>query len=298
MRHLIFTIAFLAIHGMVLSQSDYNQQLEKAAISIASKIKAIGKQNIAVLDFENSNKQISELGSWLSGVFTTHLENTSDGAFSVKNNTDVVKAIQQIKTESGSGDFDSKFIQRLGEISSSDVVIYAIITLMDDEVTVNVKAVNPSAGSQTPIGGILVSFFATEGMRTKYQNYIENAASAFAGNSDNIAAPSGVGTDKKSKNADCKQANTGDICFHNNTKVDLIVNARPSGLGNLLSCTLQPGQKQCFYDIQVGAIKYNVFDVQKQYYTPPSFDSKSTQSHAAEGSLYIELCKEITFNIR
>ena len=130
------------------------------------------------------------------------------------------------------------------------------------------------------------------------RNYIENAASAFAGNSDNIAAPSGVGTDKKSKNADCKQANTGDICFHNNTKVDLIVNARPSGLGNLLSCTLQPGQKQCFYDIQVGAIKYNVFDVQKQYYTPPSFDSKSTQSHAAEGSLYIELCKEITFNIR
>ena len=296
MRYLIFTISFLTIQGIALSQSDYNQQLEKAAISITSKINAAGKQNIAVLDFENSNNQISELGSWLSGVFTTHLENTSAGAFSVKNNTDVAKAIQQIKTESGSGAFDTRSIQRLGEISGSDVVIYAIITLMDDHVTVNIKAVNPSAGSRTPIGGVLVSFFATEGMRTKYENYIDNTVSSSEGNSNNTGAASGVGTDKKSKNPNCKQANTGDICFHNYTKVDLKVNATPYG-GWTSQCSLQPGQKQCFYDINVGSIKYYVIDEQLRNYNQP-LNSKSIQRHDAEGTLYIELCKEITFIIR
>ena len=135
MRNILLMVFLMTIPGIVLSQSNYNQQLEKSAITLATKIKSSGKRNVAVLDFENSNKQISELGCWLSGIFTTHLENNSTSAFSVKNNTDVAKAIQQIRTESGTGAFDSRSIQRLGEISGSDVIIYAIIALMDDEIT-------------------------------------------------------------------------------------------------------------------------------------------------------------------
>ena len=66
------------------AQSSYNQELEKAAKEISQKIITSGKKSVAVLNFENSNTQISELGKWLAGVFTTHLENNSSDAFAVK----------------------------------------------------------------------------------------------------------------------------------------------------------------------------------------------------------------------
>lgn len=291
MRYINLTLVFLIIHGMVISQTDYNQQLEKAAISIANKIKATGKKNIAVLDFENSNKQISELGSWLSGVFTTHLENNSGGAFSVKNNTDVVKAIQQIKTESGSGAFDSRSIQRLGEISGSDVVIYGIITLMDNDITVNIKAVNPSAGNQTPIGGNLVSFYATDGMRTKYDNFLEDKPSSPTGSQQASGSASGEGTARTSKNPNCKENNTGDICFNNLLKIKVQVRVYTPGRYGV-SLTLDPNQTQCFYDLYSGNYSYNINKgTSSGYYGNISYD-------VGNGQIYIEQCKSKTFTIK
>jgi hypothetical protein len=294
MIKIILSVLLLTVQLSCLSQSDYNQQLEKAAISIADKIKAAGKKSIAVLDFENSNKQASELGSWLSSVFTTHLENNSGGVFSVKNNMDVTKAIQQIKTELGSGAFDSRSIQRLGEISGSDVIIYGIITLMDNDITVNIKAFNPSPGSQTPVGGTIVNFIATEGMRTKYDNYLEDKSSSPGSGS---SSASGEGTARTSKNPNCKETNSGDYCFTNNTKVKLTVNATKDH-HYLPELTLDPGQTQCIYDQTAGPANYIINETPASVgfyntYAPghPIFQSKS-------GQVYFEKCKSNTFIIR
>jgi hypothetical protein len=296
MRQIILIILFLSFQWKCFSQSDYNQQLEKAAISIAEKIKFAGKKSVAVLDFENSNKQISELGGWLSGVFTTHLENNSGGAFSVKNNTDVVKAIQQIKTESGSGAFDSRSIQRLGEISGSDVVIYAIITLMDDQITVNIKAVNPSAGNPTPIGGTLVNFNATEGMRTKYDNYIEDKTATTSGGQNNNSTASSEGTARTCKNPNCKEEKTGDYCFQNNTSKKLTVKM-VQNYRYWPDITLDPNQAQCVYNKPAGAFTYEIFESQyggRVTYTAPGH----AQPFWDTGEKYIEQCKSVTFIIR
>jgi len=295
MRHLILLLSFIIINGSVFSQSDYSQQLEKAATSIATKIKNAGKTNVAVLDFENSNKQISELGSWLSAVFTTHLENNANGAFSVKNNTDVSKAVQQIKTESGSGAFDSRSIQRLGEISGSDVVIYAIITLMDDQISVNIKAFVPTGGTQTSIGGTIVNFLATEGMRTKYDNYIETKSSQ-----EGTGGVSHEGTAKKSKDPNCKEKQTGDYCFQNDTKFNLSVSfvppQPPNGWSGTQSLTLQPGQKQCIYDLYKGSLTYSIISF-KNGQEPGTWNDRNL-NYKSNGSLYVEPCQEKTFIIK
>lgn len=271
------------------AQSSYNQELEKAAKEVSTKISTSGKKSVAVLDFENSNKQISELGSWLASVFTTHLENSSKNEFAVKNRTDIEKAIQQIKSESGSGAYDSKTIQRLGEISGSDVIIYGEITLMDNEITVNIRTKNISLNAT--IGGVLVSFTATDGMRTKYDNYIETKSSTAGNTANTNNNASGEGTARTSRNPDCKTKNTGDYCFQNNTRFDLEV----SGYGIRPSFTLSPGQLKCVYDLPAGRYDYEVREVDSE----TAIERERSQmlgitkrKFQDKGQFFIEACKE------
>jgi hypothetical protein len=301
-------ILIIASFRFANAQSSYNQELEKAAKEIAQKIVISGKKSVAVLDFENSNKQVSELGSWLAGIFTTHLENNNANSFSVKNRTDIEKAIQQIKSENGSGAFDSKTIQRLGEISGSDVIIYGEITLLDNDITINIRTKNISLNAT--IGGVIVSFIATEGMRTKYDNITENKATS----SNNIATsgykPSGEGLSSTSKNPNCKELNIGNYCFQNNTNLNLTVIFRSRILeskngGTSPSYNLQPGQKQCFYDVESGSIEYIIEETRKQgSYTVGSGVSTGYKvsipyrDYAVNGSVYVETCKEKTFIIK
>jgi len=290
MKKIIISVSIiLTLCNVVNAQSSYSLELEKAAKGISQKIITSGKKSVAVLDFENSNKQTSELGSWLASVFTTHLENNSDDAFAVKNRTDIEKAIQQIKSESGSGAFDSKTIQRLGEISGSDVIVYGEITLMDNVITVNIRTKNISLNAT--IGGVLVNFTATEGMITKYDNYIETKTSSSGSTTTTNSGASGEGTARTSKNPNCKEKNIGDYCFQNNTKFNLIVsfyNNKTFGK----DCTLQPGQKQCFYDLEVGDCTYKIYE------DKATWGGTTTTTYNAKGSLYLESCKEKTFIIK
>lgn len=298
MKRLITCGILLLFSYTVSAQSDYNEQLEKAAIAISDKIIQSGKKSTAVLEFENSNKQMSELGRWLSSVFTTHLENNSSGSFAVKNSIDVSKAVQQIKSEMGSGIFESRSIQRLGELSGSDVIIYGIITLMDDDLSINIKAVNPSGGIATPIGGKIVTFKATEGMRAKYDNYFEDETGDEESKPVNTGKASGEGTARTSKNPNCKQTNTGDFCFVNNTRLKLYISMEVKNArywANKL--TIDPGQTQCYYDIPAGPADYNISEIEIGYsysYSAPG----SPPNYNQKGQIYIDACKSKTFNIR
>ena len=292
MKNLILSVTIiLTLYTVSPAQSSYNQELEKAATEIARKITVSGKKSVAVLDFENSNKQVSELGGWLASVFTTHLENNSNNEFVVKNRTDIEKAIQQIKSESGSGAYDSKTIQRLGEISGSDVIVYGEITLMDNEITVNIRTKNISLNST--IGGVLVSFEATDGMRTKYDNYIEDKSSS-SGSAPSQGGASGEGTARISKNPNCRQDNTGDYCFTNTTKLNLTIQLE---VRNQSALTVDPGQTQCFYNLTGGAYEYSIYETRYgkgPYYVPPGVRAP----YYINGQVYIEQCKSKIFNIK
>ncbi len=303
MKNFFFTlIGIFGFYYIADAQNNYNQELEKAAKEISQKITISEKKSVAVLDFENSNKQISELGSWLASVFTTHLENNSNNVFIVKNRTDIEKAIQQIKSESGSGAYDSKTIQRLGEISGSDVIVYGEITLMDNEITLNIRTKNISLNST--IGGTIVSFNATEGMRTKYDNYIESKSSSVGNNTTNSGTSSASyeGTPRTSKNPNCKEENTGDYSFQNSTKYKLNVKI-DTGTGystRFKRCTLQPGEKQCFYDIQSRSVTYEIFTDNEQSggYNVNYGIQKQEKGYNSSGTLYVEACKEKIFIIK
>jgi len=296
----ILTSICLCIFYFANAQSSYNQELEKAAKEISQKIITSGKKSVAVLDFENSNTQISELGKWLAGVFTTHLENNSSDAFAVKNRTDIEKSIQQIKSESGSGAFDSKTIQRLGEISGSDVIVYGEITLMDNEITVNIRTKNISLNAT--IGGVLVTYTATDDMRTKYDNYIETKTSSSGNTTTTNSGASGEGTARTSKNPDSKEKNTGDYCFQNNTKFELTVTYEQSGYQGT-SITLALGQTKCIYDLSAAQV-YNYKILEKDFQSQYFHDGKtgevgwSKPKYDDKGQFYIEVCKEKTFIIK
>lgn len=311
MKKIIISMAFvLTLYCVSNAQTSYNLELEKAAAEIAKKITVSGKTSVAVLDFENSNNQISELGSWLASVFTTHLENNSNNAFAVKNRTDIEKAIQQIKSESGSGAYDSKTIQRLGEISGSDVIVYGAITLMDDEITVNIRTKNISLNST--IGGVLVSFTATDGMRTKYDNYIESKTTPSGSVSPaTIRSGSGEGSERSSKDPNCKEKDTGDYCFTNQKSMMVEINYRREnatqtqsigyyGGTRYLTITVEPGQTSCIYELKSGVYSYTYKDPTKLVHTgySVSYGGDDTTSATISGQFLVERCKSKLFIIK
>jgi hypothetical protein len=110
----------------------------------------------------------------------------------------------------------------------------------------------------------------------------------------NIPAQTNENKNQISKDANCKENNTGDYCFQNNTNLDLKVILKSSAAKGmtyttLFTCTIQPGQRQCFFTVPAGAARYvvsndDLSNVTKRYY--------------AEGSLYIDPCKENTFVIK
>ena len=117
-------------------------------------------------------------------------------------------------------------------------------------------------------------------MRTKYDNYIEDKTLP-------LGSPSREGTDKTSKNPNCKEKNIGDYCFQNNTKFNLEVRVDANYQNKYL--TLQPGQKQCFFDLNSGAIHYCILA-----YTSVAY----RYDYNVQGDLYVETCKEKTFIIK
>lgn len=106
-----------------------------------------------------------------------------------------------------------------------------------------------------------------------------------------------------SKNKNCEEENTGDYCFQNNTELNLQINLTSSPIKVTTSETsyytyttplysnIQPGQKQCFFNVPAGAAKYSIQVI-------GNISSNSKEYYHADGSLYVELCRENTFIIK
>ena len=124
---------------------------------------------------------------------------------------------------------------------------------------------------------------------------------AFAGcNSTKKIIPANESIVQKSKNPNCKELSTGDYCFQNNTKLNLevVLMSSPSKTMSYtapFTCTLQPGQNQCFFDVPGGAAKYSIK-------TPATYSGYGStvpvKEYKAEGSLYVETCQVKIFNIK
>ena len=128
--------------------------------------------------------------------------------------------------------------------------------------------------------------------------YAINSAGTMYGNEISFTTK-GTNAIQKSKDPKCNVNNTGDFYFQNNTKLDLRValfstqGRRPS-----FNCTLQPGQKQCFYSVPAGPATYQIQTPSvitiNGYGSGPTVKPKS---YFANGSLYVDQCKGNTFFI-
>lgn len=253
--------------------------MKSAATEMSDKIVASEKNKVAVLNFKNSDGHTSELGSWLTSVFTTYLEN-SDNNILVTNSADVEKVLSEISGNGGKEGFDTKTLNRVSELTKSDVILYGEINLMDNEVVVSIRS--KVISTNKTIGGVVVSFSATEGMLTKYDKHLDTKP--LEDKSTEIAKPIALEErgPKPSKNPDCKLWKTGDYCFENKTNYNLkIYFWRTGAYVNGAKATIQPGQKQCFYDTSSGSTKYAIFH-----------DQSMNRQNYASGNVFVEECQE------
>lgn len=172
-----------------------------------------------------------------------------------------------------------------------DTVIVGTITPFGDNLRITIKILDTETGMS--VGATSGNIARTEAINKLFDNKV--ASSSSSGSSSNTGgSASGEGTSRTSKDPNCKEKNTGDYCFQNNTKFDLMVIFYPYNASNYLISTLQPGQKQCFIGVQAGTASYRIESPDAYYgYTTPRPGTYKT----AQGSLYVDPCQVKTFII-
>lgn len=159
------------------------------------------------------------------------------------------------------------------------------------------KIYNETLGSSSPNGN---KFYNAEGslyvdacqknsflINVQTPSYATNAHSDFTANP---ASKDSLG---------CVEKQTGDFCFQNDTKFDLRVTLYSSPSKSspystpVLDCTIQPGQRQYFFNVPAGPARYKIYNE-----TTSSFSANGNLSYSADGQLYVDACQINLFIIK
>jgi hypothetical protein len=272
-----FTIAFLLISAFnAYSQNVLDKSLNEISIDIAKKLSQKGKKKIVVLYVTDINKSQTVAGKYMADVISVNIVN-DQGNFEVfdrENLSGIVEAKKMI----AEGYIDANKAKELGKLLAVDAIVIGNYTVLTKTLKLTLKALDVNSGFV--IGATMKDLPITEDagalLGISVGTVDNNVNKGF---NDRPLNSNESYNNPETVNSKCKEQNTGDYCFKNDTKLELEVY-----LNDLRKdCTLQPGQTQCFYDIRVGSIGYIITE---------------SNSYKYKGEINIEQCKSKTFVIK
>lgn len=265
-KHIISTWLFFSIFTC-FSQVTFVDGLSNICSDMAGKLKSNNKKNIAVLYITDSQKKITDAGKFIGDLIYFNLVNSPD-SFKIfaRDNLDEITDVKKLIAE---GYFNTSDAPEIGKLLFVDAVIFGNYTVLGDSVKLSLKALDSD-------NGVII------------------AASMNDLPVDAVAKT--IGISSSAMDTTCKQKNTGDYCFTNNTNINLTVTI---GAGSWpKNITLQPGQTQCFLDLNVGSFDYKIFNTEAAQYVWDGNKAKFVGVYNAKGQIYIEQCKSKTFIIK
>ena len=293
MRVLIHLSIIFLIALNVFAQNAFDKSVGEATTDLANKLIQLNKKTVVVLYVTDNQKEQSTAGNYIVDEVSYNIENPV-GRFEVFNRVNL-SGIAEAKKLIAEGYIDVGKTKELGKILSVETIIIGTYTVLSNTLKLYLKALDSNTGfviaSTMKDLKIDLDAGALLGINIEANVNTNNSSRGFnnrpLNSNEDYNNPNTV-------NPKCKANNTGDYCFENNTKFKLTITLlRYNRI--LKTSTFQPGQKQCFYDLEAGSADYDITAGQPyrgRNYDPNAYDYK------ANGQVYIEQCKSKTFVIK
>jgi len=298
MKNLLLILCFLFITCSAFPQSTFDKSLNEISADIASKLSLKSKKKIVVLYVTDINKAQTVAGKYIADVISVNIVN-DQGNFEVFDRENL-SGITEAKKMIAEGYIDANKAKELGKILAVEAIIIGNYTVLTTTLKLTLKALDVNSGfviaatmKDLPINadagallGINIGTTGDNNVNRGFNNRPLNSNESY--------------NNPETVNSKCKEKNTGDYCFQNDTKYNLNVGLITTpGNSPDFTCTLQPGQKQCFYDLSVGSARYmissgNLNDSNYSYNV--RLDSQNV--FKVNGQINIEQCKSKTFVIK
>jgi len=285
MRKIAFFVLLLFLANSSFPQSTFDKSLNEVSADMAGKLSQKSKKKIVVLYVTDINKEQTIAGKYIADVISVNIVN-DQGDFQVFDRENL-SGIVEAKKLMAEGYIDADRAKELGKILAVDAIVIGNYTVLTTTLKLTLKALDVNSGFviaatmkdlpiNADVGALLGINVGSSG----------NNINSNRGFNDRPLNSDESFNNPETVNSKCKENNTGDYCFQNNTKYVLHVEL------NLVcrhtkACSLQPGQTQCFYDICCGATRYQI----KESYL-------YTSKYNVSGEINIEQCKSKTFVIK
>jgi hypothetical protein len=286
MTHKIILISIMLLLSVVTySQESFKKSLEAISTDLCTKMSEKGKKKVVVLFVTDINKAQTTAGKYMADVVSYYIVNNQNG-FSVFDRENL-SGIAEAKKLIAEGYIDANNAKQLGKILSVEAIVVGNYTVLSSSLSLTLKALDVNDGfviaqslKDLPIdkdAAALLGISPLDGSQSNLSN--KGFDNRPLNSNESYNNPETV-------NKECQTKNTGDYCFQNLTNLNIRVRIDIPKVG-LMFLTLKPGQTQCFYNINSGAVEYCLMNADIW-----------GSSCFSDGQILIEKCKSKTFVIK
>lgn len=287
------------------SQKSVRDSLKEFTISIVQKAMERGNiKKLAVWDFTDMSKEVSSFGSYISEQFSVYAESVDSIQLMDRQNLKSVLREHKLKSE---GFIDQNTIMQLGRFKEVEAVAVGSVIMADKDFQVVVKVIETNYGRTIAAGE---QFFQIDKRMSAILGieFTENSNSKPSNNTSNRGYNRPLNSNEQYNNAstvskECDKKNTGDYCFYNNSRKNIVLflcdpegGCGPSNFGATVM-VLKPSESKCAYDLSASSV------YEFQIYEEPA-DGYSQQTRLYlrtiidQGRIKIEQCKSKTYSYR
>ncbi len=283
---LLFFVSFFSF-----SQSDIDTKIKEISNDIAGKLNEKNKNRLVVLNITDIGNERTNAGKYIADAISYNIINNplNFQVFDREN----LSEINEVKKLIDEGYIDAAKAKELGQILSVEAIIIGNYTVLSSTLKLSLKALDVNSG---------LTFAASMNDLPLNEDAGALLGINIPNNDEENSSNRGLNTPLKSKenynnpktvNNDCETKNTGDYCFQNNTRYDLVVLLKYGQIYNrtIASCTLKPSEKQCFYNLNKGPLNYYISVNTKTW-------TEAVNGYKVNGQINIEKCKSKTFIIK
>lgn len=284
-QKILFISLLILSTAVTYSQESFKKSLEIISKDLCFKMAEKGKKKIVVLFVTDINKTQTTAGKYMADVVSFYIVNNQD-VFSVFDRENL-SGIAEAKKLIAEGYIDANNAKQLGKILSVEAIVVGNYTVLSESLSLTIKALDVNDGfviaqslNELPIDNDAATLLGISPL----SGHLTSSSISNKGFNNQLLNSNESYNNPTTVDKNCETNNKGDYCFQNNTR--FLINVFLSGL----SCTLKPGEVQCFYNANVGAFNYSLLAYKNGYQMGYEYEAK--------GQVLIEQCKSKTFVIK
>ena len=291
MRNIVSTFIFLLMIIQTIGQTTFEESINEISTDISAKLLNKNLRKVVVLYVTDLSKTQTMAGKYIADIVSINIVN-DPGNFKVFDRENLPEIVEAKKLMD-EGYIDANSAKELGKILAVDAILIGNYTVFSSTLKLTIKALDVENGFVVAASMKDLRLTTDLGILLGININSDNANLNRGFNNQPINSSEDY-NNPGTVNPDCKEKNTGDYCFVNNTKLTLIVRIK-----RYTELTLNPGQTQCFYNQLAGTYNYTIHEKGGVEYGQVYYSyGNAVKPFTRAGQISIEQCKSKTFTIK